>query len=255
VFDNKQYFIEFRYGAAACSLHALSQRLVTAHMPPFRPFSCLWTHAHFGALFMVPTWKFRVKRVKKDGRTGFGSPAMRLLLAAFAVALMAPMGASADPVGNPETDPTGEWLVAKRVARIKIINCDNRLWGLVSWEMTPGGVDSNNPDAAKRAQPTLGMPVLLGMEQIKPNEWKGEIYNAQDGRNYSSSISLLSPDLLKVQGCVLGFLCGGENWTRVIPPLIASPPPPPKKSAKTANPPPPDQALCLDVVARAGPSH
>jgi hypothetical protein len=99
------------------------------------------------------------------------------------------------------------------------------------------------------------------MVQTKPNEWSGEIYNAQDGRKYSSSISLLNPDLLKVQGCVLGFLCGGENWTRVSPPTAAAPPPP-KSAAKTAaktktgNPPPsPDEALCLELAGSAGPSH
>jgi uncharacterized protein (DUF2147 family) len=187
------------------------------------------------------------------------------LLAAFtvwviAISLFTPGAASANPITDPSTDPTGEWLVAKRVARIKIINCDNQLWGLLSWESEPG-VDSNNPDPVKRAQPTLGMPILLGMVQTKPNEWSGEIYNAQDGRKYSSSISLLNPDLLKVQGCVLGILCGGENWTRASPPTTASPLPAPKSAspksaARTGKPPPSsDEVLCLEVAARAGPSH
>src|SRR5262249_9199807 len=63
-----------------------------------------------------------------------------------------------------EADPTGEWLVAKRVARIKIVNCDNRMWGVISWEAMPG-TDSNNPDPSKRGRSTLGMPIILGMEQ------------------------------------------------------------------------------------------
>ena len=180
---------------------------------------------------------------------------MRLLHAAFAVLLIAPVGASANPTGDPSTDPTGEWLVAKRVARIKIVNCDNRLWGVLSWEMEPG-VDSNNPDPAKRTRPTLGMPILLGMAQTKPNEWSGEIYNAEDGRKYSSSISLLNPDLLKVQGCVLGFLCGGENWTRVSPPTSTNTPAAAKPGAKTKSPPPSsEEAICLSLAGAAGPSH
>ena len=28
---------------------------------------------------------------------------------------------------------------------------------------------------------------------------------------------------LEIQGCVLGFLCGGETWTRVGPPIPSSP--------------------------------
>src|ERR1051326_7212593 len=89
-------------------------------------------------------------RMQRARRTSFGPSAMRLLHAAFAVLLIAPVGASANPTGDPSTDPTGEWLVAKRVARIKIVNCDNRMWGLISWEASPGGTDSNNPDASKR---------------------------------------------------------------------------------------------------------
>ncbi|MEA2885700.1 MAG: hypothetical protein QOD11_60, partial [Bradyrhizobium sp.] len=30
-------------------------------------------------------------------------------------------------------------------------------------------------------------------------------------------------DKLEIQGCVLGFLCGGETWTRVGPPIPSSP--------------------------------
>jgi uncharacterized protein (DUF2147 family) len=191
---------------------------------------------------------------------------MRLLQAIFTVfafLLMAPGGAAADPATNAEANPTGEWLVAKRVARIKIVNCDERLWGYLSWEMEPG-VDSNNPDREKRTRPTLGMPILIGMAQKKPNEWKGEIYNAQDGRTYSANISLINPDLLKVEGCVLGILCGGENWTRASLPAsngaaapkgAPSQKSPPKSAAKSGAQPKADEALCLDLVRAAGPSH
>src|SRR5579885_2279218 len=175
---------------------------------------------------------------------------MRLFFTAFLILLAAPAGAIAQPSGVSQMDPTGEWLVAKRVARIKIVNCNERLWGVVSWETTPG-VDSNNPDPAKRTRPTLGMPILLGMEKVKSNEWKGEIYNSEDGKTYSSSISLLNPDLLKVQGCVLGILCGGENWTRVhLPDAAGAPPTSKSKSAgKTGNPSRPDDAICLSLTA------
>jgi uncharacterized protein (DUF2147 family) len=112
-------------------------------------------------------------------------------------------------------DPVGEWQVAKGYARIRIENCNNSLWGLVAWEQRPGGVDEKNPDPSKRGRPTLGMPVLLDMKPIDQNKWAGEIYNSEDGKTYSSHISLAGPDVLQVRGCVLGVLCGGEDWTRV----------------------------------------
>jgi hypothetical protein len=97
---------------------------------------------------------------------------------------------------------------------------------VVSWEGRPG-IDDKNPDPRLRNRPTLGMPILLGMTRSKPNQWDGQIYNSEDGRTYSANISLADPATLKVQGCVLGFLCGGENWTRVAAPEAppqASPP-------------------------------
>jgi uncharacterized protein (DUF2147 family) len=184
--------------------------------------------------------------------TQFGSRTMRLLLTVPLILLTAFAGAMAQPSGDSQVDPTGEWLVAKRVARIKIVNCNERLWGVVSWETTPG-VDSNNPDPAKRTRPTLGMPILLGMEKVKSNEWKGEIYNSEDGKTYSSSITLLNPDLLKVQGCVLGILCGGENWTRVT--TTTGAPSTSKSTGKSKSAPRPDDAICLSLTAPAGSSH
>ena len=129
-------------------------------------------------------------------------------------------------------DPTGEWRVANGYATMRLVDCNGEIWGIVASEQRPGGIDEKNPDARLRSRPTLGMPVLLGMKPSARNEWSGDIYNAQDGRTYSAKISLAAPDTLKVQGCVLGFLCGGENWTRVAAPG-ANPTPPPKNGGKS----------------------
>lgn len=138
-----------------------------------------------------------------------------------------------------EIDPAGEWMVEKGYATIRIVDCNGQYWGIVASEQTPG-IDKNNPDARLRNRPTLGMPILIGMTPSKPNEWSGDIYNSQDGRTYSASISLLGPDTLKVQGCVLGFLCGGENWTRVK--QVSTTPLPTQRPSTTSGAPPPAPA-------------
>jgi uncharacterized protein (DUF2147 family) len=121
-------------------------------------------------------------------------------------------------------DPTGDWKVADGVANIRVAQCNGNIWGAVSWEKTPGGRDKNNPDAAKQSRPTLGMPILIDMKK-KPgaDAWEGQVYNAKDGQLYSSTIKPIGTDQLEIQGCVLGFLCGGETWTRVGPPIPSSP--------------------------------
>jgi hypothetical protein len=119
------------------------------------------------------------------------------------------------------------------------------MWGAVSWEKTPGGRDKNNPDVSKQSRPSLGMPILIGMKK-KPglDQWEGQVYNAKDGQFYSSTIKPVGSDQLEIQGCVLGFLCGGETWTRVAGPIPSSPansmakgaPKTAGNSAKTAPP-------------------
>jgi uncharacterized protein (DUF2147 family) len=121
-------------------------------------------------------------------------------------------------------DPTGDWRVADGVANIRVAQCNGSMWGVVAWEKQPGGHDTNNPDVSRKNRPTLGMPILLDMKK-KPgaDSWEGQVYNAKDGQTYSSSITPTDADHLEIKGCVLGFLCGGETWTRVAPPIPSSP--------------------------------
>jgi uncharacterized protein (DUF2147 family) len=121
-------------------------------------------------------------------------------------------------------DPTGDWRVADGVANIRVAECNGSLWGAVAWEKSPGGRDTNNPDASKKNRPTLGMPILIDMKKkAGADQWEGQVYNAKDGQFYSSTIKPVGSDQLEIQGCVLGFLCGGETWTRVAGPIPSSP--------------------------------
>ncbi|HEV7408750.1 MAG TPA: DUF2147 domain-containing protein [Bradyrhizobium sp.] len=140
-------------------------------------------------------------------------------------------------------DPTGDWKVADGVANIRVAECNGSMWGAVSWEQTPGGRDVNNPDVAKQSRPTLGMPILIDMKK-KPgvDQWEGQVYNGKDGKFYQSTIKPVGTDQLEIQGCILGFLCGGETWTRVGPPIPSSPsnsmakgPPKPGSTIKTTG--------------------
>ena len=131
-------------------------------------------------------------------------------------------------------EPIGEWQVEEKVATIKIVDCDNHLWGVVASEVTPG-IDTKNPDKTKRGRPTLGMPILLGMTKSteEKNRWDGKIYNAKDGETYKASITLKSPNSLRVEGCYVWPLCGGQTWTRVpaaSPPAVATAPKAPPKT-------------------------
>jgi uncharacterized protein (DUF2147 family) len=144
---------------------------------------------------------------------------MRLLILVACSLMLACASAAA-------ADPQGDWLVEDKTAQIEIENCGGSLWGVVIWERTPGR-DTENPDASLRSRPTLGMPILLGMRPVVPSGpegmvWRGQIYNSRNGRTYEASIKLVNPDVLHLEGCVLGGLfCGGQNWVRIKAPAPA----------------------------------
>jgi len=143
-------------------------------------------------------------------------PYRRILAASVAMMAVSVMGGQAFA-----TEPIGDWLTKDGDAVIHIANCDEALCGTIAWVKKPG-TDRNNPDPAKRDDDIIGVPILLGMKPVADNRWKGEVYNAQNGKNYLAYLTLVEPDVLKIQGCVLGGLfCGGEVWTRQTEPMPA----------------------------------
>jgi uncharacterized protein (DUF2147 family) len=159
-----------------------------------------------------------------------------------------------------EPQPTGEWRTADGRANVRIDDCDGVLWGIISWEKEPGGVDEYNPDPAERNRPTLGLHILRAMRPTKPGVWQGEVYNPENGKTYDSRISLASPDVLRIEGCVLGFLCGGENWTRIgaiesVTPQPQARAPGPQRASRPKDAPPPTPSACSGIAEGAGASH
>jgi uncharacterized protein (DUF2147 family) len=116
-------------------------------------------------------------------------------------------------------DATGEWRDEDGKATIRIVDCGSALWGVIASEKSPGHLDTNNPDIAKRNRTTLGMPILIDMKKSKDEEdtWEGKIYDPIRGKLFDSSIVVKSPTELRVEGCIAMVLCGGQTWSRVEP--------------------------------------
>lgn len=111
-------------------------------------------------------------------------------------------------------DPTGVWMRSSGTSKIRIDKCGAALCGTVVWEKSPRK-DVYNPDPAKRDDAVTGRRVLLGMKPDGDDRWKGEVYNAEDGKTYTGYVTLVSAGELKLQGCVLGgLICKSDNWSR-----------------------------------------
>jgi len=160
---------------------------------------------------------------------------MKPLFASAAILAFSAAGALAA-----EPSLVGDWLVKEGYGHVRIDNCGGHMWGIVSWEKTPG-FDTENPDPAKKGRPLLGTPVLIDMApQREPGKWTGEVYNSQNGKMYPATISLADENTLDLQGCLVWPLCQTQQWTRVkTPPANASPLPPIKSApvSQTKGPP------------------
>ena len=119
-------------------------------------------------------------------------------------------------------DPSGTWLTEGGKSRVRISPCGAALCGAITWLREPNDAsgapktDIHNPDPGKRSRPVVGTLIVLGMTPSGTGKWQGQVYNPEDGKTYSGSITLQGPGALQLEGCALGGLvCRGQNWTRV----------------------------------------
>ena len=140
---------------------------------------------------------------------------------AFIIAISAALLTTPSVFAQGATDPTGVWQTQAGDARVKVSKCGGGICGVIVGLKEPidpatgkPQVDDKNPNPGLKKRPMIGLQLFSGMQPAGPNKWSGQIYNADDGGTYASSVSVMGTDTLKVEGCV-GALCGGETWTRV----------------------------------------
>ena len=143
-----------------------------------------------------------------------------LVIVAFAALLVAFLAATPAKAQNTGGSPDGIWLTQAGDAKVRVSKCGAGICGVVVWLKEPidpltgkPQVDDKNPNPSLAKRPIIGISLFLGMRPAGPNQWSGQIYNADDGKTYTSKISVTGPATLKVEGCV-GALCGGEDWSR-----------------------------------------
>jgi uncharacterized protein (DUF2147 family) len=120
-------------------------------------------------------------------------------------------------------DPHGHWLTENGRATVSIVDCGGALCGKIIALKEPNDpatgkpkTDNNNSDAAKRIRPLIGVQIVIDMKpDATADKWKGQVYNAEDGRTYNGSITLVNAKTLNLQGCALGgLICKTQTWTR-----------------------------------------
>ena len=138
------------------------------------------------------------------------------MIAALALLLAAdepPAAASAQQV-------YGVWQSTSLEARIEIATCEGgaicgTLLSANRPKKNPELLDVHNKNPAKRQLTLIGQPILEGFKG-GPHKWTGgHVYNPDNGKHYSATITVVDSNHLHVKGCALRFLCQSQTLTRV----------------------------------------
>jgi uncharacterized protein (DUF2147 family) len=151
----------------------------------------------------------------------------RFRLSLFALLIATPVATHAAEAVH------GLWLRSGHADKLEFFDCEGKLCahGVI-------------PTADGSPQPLI----LRHAAKVGENQWKGDLFNPEDGKLYSGTITLDNPNQLTLKGCLVAFLCQSETWTRVgskpaspAKPTSAKPAPgkasPPKPAAKPAGKP------------------
>jgi uncharacterized protein (DUF2147 family) len=132
--------------------------------------------------------------------------------AAGALALL--LGAGSVAAQKAE-DALGVWLNPDNGSNIEFYKCGDGVCGKIVKVTDGQKTDDKNPDAAKRNRPIIGLVIMEGAKKTGDNKWAGTLYNRENGKSYSGTVTVKSKDALDLSGCVAAVLCKTVTWTRV----------------------------------------
>jgi len=141
----------------------------------------------------------------------------RLFVSAAVLALLALPTAPDAANPSPPDRVVGRWLTESGNLEVEIAPCGPALCGTVVRVLANRSMQ--NPNAEMKAadsRPALGMVILRDFVPSGEDEWKGKIYNRENGKTYRCLMAPLSPTQLKIHGYVgLPLFGKTQVWRRV----------------------------------------
>ena len=117
-------------------------------------------------------------------------------------------------------DPRGLWL-AEDGAKVRVAPCGAGFCAAIAVpksrvDPATGApwTDKNNPNAALRNRPLVGVVVIDARTPAGPGKWSGRLYNVDTGNSYSGYLREIDGATIRIEGCVIG-ICGGQNMSRI----------------------------------------
>jgi len=120
-------------------------------------------------------------------------------------------------------DIAGRWATQGFGSIVALEPCvgDARAWcGRIVWLWSPYDDhgrprrDQRNPQDTQQRRPLVGVQIVEGLREVSPGVWsEGRIYNPDDGRTYTGSVTLRGRTL-ELRGCALKVVCQTQVWRR-----------------------------------------
>lgn len=133
---------------------------------------------------------------RRERSVGWASWCVGILLA---VLLLPGCAQNSTPALNRPGGEQGRWITESGNLEIEIAPCGQTLCGTVVQVL--GNRSMSKRDAAMTpvdSRPALGMEILTGFTPSGRGEWKGSIYNRENGKTYRCLMALLENGELEI---------------------------------------------------------
>lgn len=124
-------------------------------------------------------------------------------LAMLATAVSLASGASA---------PVGVWQNPKHTIAVRTALCGPSLCGTIVAAAPIAVADARESGVNQ----LIGTSLLRDYRKNGPDSWRGIVFVPDMGRTFDSRLTVLSPNEVRISGCILrGLLCKSQIWTRI----------------------------------------
>jgi uncharacterized protein (DUF2147 family) len=105
----------------------------------------------------------------------------------------------------------GEWVNPKHTLAVRTAPCGDEVCGTIVAATREALQDAKDAGVNQ----LIGTQLLRGYRKTGEGRWSGTVFVPDMGRSFSSHIVALSPNTLRISGCILGgLICKSQDWTR-----------------------------------------
>ena len=126
-------------------------------------------------------------------------------------ALFALAASAAHPPVPPDSTILGTWWNSDGGVSVDVQPCGALICGTV----THAGRKAEQDARKGGFKEMVGLRVMRDFQHVGPGRWKGTVLVPERGMTVHSTITRIDGGHMKVEGCILGFICSHEIWRRV----------------------------------------